>query len=475
MGWMFDGARLCPLCGICIENIYGHGPEGSWVDRDPATKIVRPGDGIWFQWAVGLFDDFVTPVGKTDSDITPGQLYANNINDDPQTLDGTNWVNIAGSGGRRVGEPVTRSFSDAAEDSDEDAAILPFRNPGRGGYQSWAPESEGGCIAVHVACLSLACAWSGIPSDRPLDFFTHPSGEGILTCSCLSRNYDYGIGANTRTRAQVWEERRNAGLLHGQYCQFGIHHLHEFSPSDGRYFNAQVLFHDINFEVRFEMAAWFGDVDKGEWGIYPPMEPADEWVLVRPDRFPSLHNMSTDNDKCEGMVTCNPPLGLLPRLEPTDPFARLPLEVKLLIFQFVMQVEEESDKGDMGLVRLQCTNRYWNSCFNSRESSIQLHYKTRCAAMGLIPTESDTRRSGKAIRAALTQNVNNVQSDWSRYYKDCKHSRSMRNRHRIFRTVKKIFRIIHFEEFRTKETHPDHLYPGSFLPAWDIGMSPPWA
>ncbi|KAI9088881.1 hypothetical protein DFS34DRAFT_417042 [Phlyctochytrium arcticum] len=217
-------------------------------------------------------------------------------------------------------------------------------------------------------------------------------------------------------------------------------------------------FHDINYEVPFDMSNWFSERYKGK-RMDAPIRPADKWVLVRPDRFPSLHTITGDNAKSEDVAAGNLPetSGLLSHPSSNDLLARLPVEVKLLIFQFVMQPEEESDKGDTALICLQGANRFWSSFFNSREAPIQSHYKTRCAAMGLIPTTSDTRRRAKAFRAVLTQNVDNAQSDWSRYYKDCKHSRSMRNRHRTFKIVKKIFRIIHLEEFRTKKTHPDHL------------------
>ncbi|KAI8815632.1 uncharacterized protein EV422DRAFT_572617 [Fimicolochytrium jonesii] len=450
LGW--DGLRVCPLCGICIANIYADGPRGSWKDREEDTKVVRAGDGICFQWAVGLFADFETPIGRIVSDILPGKFNAQSVVNHISVLDGSAPPEFWEHSDSPPMETLP-NFPEAAEDSDEDAPLLPFRNA-EGFYDSYDPRA-GGLVPVHPGCISLACAWTGVPVDNPREFFTHPTGGSLLTCSCLTYNSSgFGI-ENVVGSEMVEQERELAGLRRSQACQFGRHHLHTHSPADGRYFDERVLFHDIDYGLTFDPSRW--EPYDGE--IDPPMEASDEWVLVRPDRFPTLTIIAVGALDNEVVPSSRQDA---PFSDSSDKLSNLPIDVILRILEFTLQPDNDRD-ADASLMELQCTSRRWNEFFTSHGAAAQLHFRMRCQSMGLVPTVSDKKRRAMAFNDVMAQaHANNAAVDWVAYHKACKRSASMRNRHRIHRIVRKAFRVMHVEEFRTEELYPDSMFPNAF-------------
>ncbi|KAJ3022379.1 hypothetical protein HKX48_006314 [Thoreauomyces humboldtii] len=147
-------------------------------------------------------------------------------------------------------------------------------------------------------------------------------------------------------------------------------------------------------------------------------------ILRRPDIFPALSPVVHDQVFAS---LGNPHLGSL---------ADLGTDILLRVLHLLVPTAE-------GCARLAETCSGWRNFLRGadpRAPGVQSLARARCAHLGIMPTEVDTRGTAAAIKERMA--LPTSESDWAAYLRACGTSLSMRNRARIRGVVRSIERVI---------------------------------
>ncbi|KAI8823591.1 uncharacterized protein EV422DRAFT_361283 [Fimicolochytrium jonesii] len=287
MGGHDDGHRLCPFCGIPFLQVDQPRPV-------QVAKTLLTADGNWFAFAVALYRNYLTPEGLVVEPVNPAFLMVRNeYRFDPFHFQSTGgWVPQRWSEDADLA-PTWAEANDNQSDEDEPLPnrIRPDSGEDDEGYvelldfDSYLCSDSGDGnrgVAVHPGCLRLATAWAGIDEDAwPQEFFTHPTGGPILACACHSQDFrrfptfDYTDSAEDHSGCVLYD-------------------------TDTLYFNERVKIYGVDMELPFETSRWddwYNTEDEivGNPGAEMPrlvLSEVDEWVMVRPDRFPELPHLA---------------------------------------------------------------------------------------------------------------------------------------------------------------------------------------
>ncbi|KAI9007281.1 hypothetical protein BC832DRAFT_591861 [Gaertneriomyces semiglobifer] len=392
----------CSLCGNGIRDLYE-----DFVHEQSTGCVsefhLRPGDGQWHKWGRALYSNYISSIGKGDGLGHKGHVISVAV--------------------KLTVEPTPSE--ETAEDSDEDAIgehVLISSGPQNAYAVEWVRDSvfweyavlnysTGAAIPVHAGCLNLALAWMKTDVN---EFFSSPTGS-TLECTCLETR-------SFQSSGDLEFNRVSSGEDHNDH-NYSVHEDIKGPWGIDRLFDDEMNKLHVQY-IDYDLPDY---VQEGEYSE-EERAPVYQWRFMRPDRFPPLPALQYGNTAA---TTDSQPEW------PSDPLARLPMDVLLLILEHL---------DEASFLRLQATSRSWRWFFlEASYPQVQSLYRGRCVALGWVPTSADTKRSAKAFQSVLDSCAT---IDWRSYYMSCTRSGSMRNRNRIYRVVKHIYAYIHGGEGR---------------------------